>query len=135
MKIYVISRVTGTGEQYRKMLEEYVEMMEKRGHKVHLPHRDTNQSLSSFEVCKANCAVIREADLVVVFYDEESKGSHFDLGMAFTLNKPIVALAYGGIEIMVMPKVKKCDLGFMSMINDWRLHNPKLNRWKTGFYT
>lgn len=30
---------------------------------------------------------MREADLVLVFWDMSSKGSHFDLGMAWALDK------------------------------------------------
>lgn len=33
-------------EAYRRKLEDYVMFLEVQGHKVHLPHRDTDQTVS-----------------------------------------------------------------------------------------
>jgi len=32
---------------------------------------------------------MRSADIVYIVWDAESKGSHFDLGMAFAMHKPV----------------------------------------------
>ena len=87
--IYVIAPVRGATPNFRKRLEQYSSGLKKEGYRVYLPHRDTDQRLSSLEVNKRNREVIELVDEVHVFYDHESQGSHFDLGVAFAFGKPI----------------------------------------------
>lgn len=70
----------------RAALEAYTDMLEDEGHIVHLPHRDTNQEASGLEICMENGAAIMASDEVHIFWDSNSTGSHFDLGMAFMLD-------------------------------------------------
>ena len=88
-KIFIICTVRGATEEYKKKLEDYVADYERVGVKVHLPHRDTNQEESGYNICRQNAAAIFEADEVHIFYNPESQGTHFDLGVAFALNKKI----------------------------------------------
>lgn len=92
LKIFIICSVRGMDEQYREKLENYVSSLEKKGHKVHLPHRDTNQEASGFDICHDNRLAIIEADEVHVFYNSKSQGTHFDMGVAFAYAKPIVVV-------------------------------------------
>lgn len=92
MKIYVICSVRGASEEYRKNLEDYTAKLESEGHEVHLPHRDTNQDATGFEICLQNMNATKDADEIHIFYSSESTGTHFDLGMAFVLQKPIVVV-------------------------------------------
>lgn len=89
MKVYVLCPVRLASEEDRKKLEKYAEHLEEMGHAVHLPHRDTDQTLNAFSICCINTQKIKEADEVHVFYNPKSQGIHFDLGAAFALKKTI----------------------------------------------
>jgi nucleoside 2-deoxyribosyltransferase len=92
-KIFVICTVRNATEDYLKNLYKYVEDLEAKGHEVYLPPRDTNQEdneTCGFRICKDNLAGIKWADEVHVSYNPASTGTHFDLGMAFSLHKKIV---------------------------------------------
>ena len=89
-KAFVICSVRGMGQEYRDKLERYVSDLEDNGVDVHLPHRDTKQNASGLNICRQNAAAIKESDEVHVFYCSDSKGTHFDMGVAFAACKPIV---------------------------------------------
>ena len=89
MRIFIICTVRKATDAYKEKLENYVIHLEDQGHKVHLPHRDTNQNATGLEICTQNANAIFAADEVHVFYNSESTGTHFDLGVAFALNKTI----------------------------------------------
>ena len=89
MKVFIICSVRGASAEYKAKLEKYVSELEDKGIIVHLPHRDTNQKESGFNICKQNVCVIREYDEVHVFYNGNSQGAHFDMGAAFALGKKI----------------------------------------------
>jgi len=89
MKGFVICSVRGQSEEYRVKLELFVSNKETHGWVIHLPHRDTDQKAKGYDICKQNAEAIKNADKVFVFYNPESQGTHFDLGVAFALNKPI----------------------------------------------
>lgn len=95
MNIYIICSVRNASKETRDKLEAYTLFLEKQGHTVHLPHRDTNQTGKGIEICTENCNATLVADEIHVFYDKNSTGSHFDLGMAFALNKKIVIIENG----------------------------------------
>lgn len=90
LNIFVICSVRDALEEYRNNLEQYVSLLERKGHKVHLPHRDTNQSASGIEICTQNMNAIKNADQVHIFYSTKSQGTHFDMGVSFALGKKIV---------------------------------------------
>lgn len=77
--------------KYKGEAERWVEMLEEEGVEVYYPPRDTDQADDGvgLHICEQNRAAIESADSVYVIYDKDSKGSHFDLGMAFALRKPI----------------------------------------------
>ncbi len=91
-KIFIICSVRGASWEYQLELESYVEDLEERGCKVHLPHRDTNQQARGLDICKQNMEAIKQADEVHVFYNHTSQGTHFDMGVAFALGKDIVVV-------------------------------------------
>lgn len=61
--------------------------LEKAGHKVHWPARDTKQDdpTGGFEICRKNFSEILDAEEVHIWYDETSGGSKFDMGGVFML--------------------------------------------------
>ena len=75
-----------------------VKQLESEGWAVHWPPRDTlqNDPLGGIQTCTENRAAIENADRVFIVWDENSRGSHFDLGMAFAFGRPITLLSYEG---------------------------------------
>jgi len=111
MKIFIICSVRDADKTYRKKLESYVNKLEAEGNKVHLPHRDTDQTSRGISICKTNRQAIESADEIHVFYKSESQGTHFDLGMAFMSRKKIVIVEnvkYGPSK------------SYPRMINEWQ---------------
>jgi len=90
MKIFIICSVRGASKEYKDKLEKYVAELEKEGHFVHLPHRDTKQDASGINICRQNREEIKKADVIHLFYSKESEGTHFDMGMAFMAGKNII---------------------------------------------
>lgn len=109
-KIFIICTVRKASESYRKNLEDYVSELEKEGHHVHLPHRDTNQKADVFEICTENMNAIEVSDEVHIFYNPESLGTHFDMGVAFAFGKPV--------KIVQMEEQEKTK-PFPSMLKEW----------------
>ncbi len=85
MKIVIICSVrSGTSQD----VYDYVTRLEKEGHQVYLPPRDTPQNdLIGLDICNRMLNAIKICDEVHIFYYPDSQGVHFDLGCAFTLNK------------------------------------------------
>lgn len=113
-RVFVIGSVRDASPEDRVRMEDYVALLEENGTTVHLPHRDTNQNASGLEICQQNYHAIRGADEVHVFYCSKSQGTHFDLGMAFALGKPIVVT---GNEPYGPGK------SFAQMIEEWQEFN------------
>lgn len=67
----------------------YVAGLEAQGHEVHWPKRDTKQDGDpiGIRICRDNREAMFSADLVHVWYDMESRGSCFDIGMAFVFER------------------------------------------------
>ena len=85
-KIFVICPVRNAGESLNNFISHYVEELEKQGHQVHLPPRDTDQTdPHGLAICITNCDAIIEADEVHIWFDPASTGSHFDRGMLFAM--------------------------------------------------
>lgn len=89
MKVFIICPVRLADENTREKLEKYVLFLESNGYKVHLPHRDTNQNASGYDICVENMNAIKSAEEVHIFYNGKSQGIHFDMGVAFALDKKI----------------------------------------------
>lgn len=86
MKIYLICPVRNATFDASAI----VNLWESEGHTVHFPPRDVNQNdPSGVAICNAHFLAMKDADEVRIIWDVNSKGSHFDLGMAFALQKSI----------------------------------------------
>lgn len=90
MRTFLIAPVRGKpGEAFAAVVKE----LERGGFDVYWPARDTDQSDNvGFQICSQNAAAIAAADVVHVIWDGKSQGCLFDLGIAFALKKPIIAL-------------------------------------------
>jgi hypothetical protein len=90
MKIYLICPVRNITEQQSEEIKKYVELLELDGHEVHYPPRDVNQNdETGYNICVAHRFAMINCDRVDIFWDVRSSGSHFDLGMAFVLDKEV----------------------------------------------
>jgi len=82
-KIYLICPVRNCPEEIKKFLDEYVEKLESKGNIVHYPPRDVVQTQSGLNICSEHSQFMATANEVHIYWDSESGGSVFDLGMAF----------------------------------------------------
>ena len=113
MKIYIICPVRQLSENWRDGLSKYVEALEAQGHQVHFPPRDTRQNdRTGYNICTQNRKAIEEADEIHIAWDGKSKGSLFDLGMAFALRKRIKVIT----GYFPQPTPQK---SFASMVWQW----------------
>jgi nucleoside 2-deoxyribosyltransferase len=91
VKVYIICPVRNATSKQRKALREYIEELESIGHDVFYPsdHAPQNDP-TGWGIVSLELQAIKECDEVHVYWDTASKGSHFDLGIAMALNKPII---------------------------------------------
>jgi len=90
LNIYIISPVRNITKKEENYIKNYVEHLEKLGNKVYFPLRDTDQNDPiGFKICQQNMKAIEVCDRVDVFWNDKSRGSLFDLGIAFVFKKPI----------------------------------------------
>lgn len=84
MKIFLICPVRKAGDETTKRIAAYVATCESEGHIVHWPARDTKQNGDpiGIRICTDNREAMFSSDEVHVWYDPESRGSCFDIGMA-----------------------------------------------------
>lgn len=139
-KVFVICPVRIADSATRKKLEAYKKLLESQGYIVHLPHLDTDQKASGYEICMQNMKAILEADEIHIFFDSSSYGSHFDLGVAFLAcyrNKKKI------IKVIENPEVisKEGQLKFIfvksfsEMLYTWeQLQNKRLRERKRKWY-
>lgn len=94
MNIYIICAVRNATPERVAEIRAYAEAKRAEGHHVHFPPDDAPQDDPTGEaICRTHLEAMDLAHAVHVFWDVESKGSHFDLGMAYALRKVIVPVA------------------------------------------
>lgn len=90
MKIFIICPVRSLSAIEANIIKQYITYLEKEGHEVYYPPRDTDQQDDiGLSICFQNLDGIRSADRVDIFWTEKSRGSLFDFGMVFALGKSI----------------------------------------------
>lgn len=90
--VFLICPVRGVSEEEKSKIAEYVAKLEEVGHKVHWPYRDTDQDdpTGGIRICHDNHKAIKKSDEVHIWYNRDSKGSIFDLGIVYALKKIVV---------------------------------------------
>lgn len=122
MRIFIICTVRKASEEYLDRLYKYTESLELEGHRVHLPPRDTNQidDTGGYIICNTNRDAIELAHEVHIFeYNEQSTGQHFDIGVAFALNKKIKRIG--------CPVDESIPKSFPKMLKYWEENFEKNN--------
>ena len=84
MRIFVICPVRNVSEETNTLIRQYITDLEKDGHDVYWPYRDTDQSdTNGINICTANREAIYSSDEIHIWFDADSQGSLFDVGMTF----------------------------------------------------
>lgn len=92
-RIHVICPVRGVSDQQQDEIDSQCKAWEEDGYEVHNPKYAVDQNdETGYNICKGHLESMREADYIAVWWDVNSKGSHFDLGMAFALGKKVVLM-------------------------------------------
>jgi len=89
MKIFIICSVREADQEYKNKIMGYALELKLKGHNVYVPFIDTDQSSKGLTICWHNREAIKDADEVHIFYKSKSQGTHFDMGVAYALNKKI----------------------------------------------
>ena len=88
--IFLICPVRNLEPAEKGKIDKYVSDLEKNGNKVHWPPRDTDQiDPVGLRICQDNRDAIAQAKKVKVWWNPQSQGSLFDLGIAFGMEKNI----------------------------------------------
>lgn len=88
--IYIICPVRMQTQKQATIIEEYIVKQKEQGHTVFYPAVDTLQNKEPYEIVDIEISEIKKCNEVHVFWHDDSKGSHFDLGVAIGLGKKIV---------------------------------------------
>jgi hypothetical protein len=113
MKVFLICPVRNVDEQTTTRIDAYVKSLEDRGVDVYWPARDTDQNDQiGFRICNDNYEAISSADEIHIWWNKDSKGSLFDLGMAWALEKELVVAN----QEEVTPTVGK---SFQNVLLEW----------------
>lgn len=90
MKIHLICPVRNVTNEQQEEIDRYCDEKIAHGYEVHNPKYAVNQDdETGYNICKGHLDSMISANIIAVFWDENSKGSHFDLGMAFALGKKV----------------------------------------------
>lgn len=110
-------------EELTERIEKYVETLEKQGHGIYYPRRDTNQvDPIGLRICTDNMIAIIPKKKVRIWWDKNSKGSHFDFGGAFAIStlfskqrslwwriKTIIKLFFMGEKIITLVNLNEVE--------------------------
>ena len=89
MNIFLISPVANSNKEIEEQIEQYIGKQKEEGNFVYYPLIHTTQNAPEISICNQNLQAIIDADEVHIYFQEDSGGSKFDLGMAFVLKKKI----------------------------------------------
>ena len=83
-KIVIICPVRNAVQEIQGQVKKYVRTLERAGHTVHWPPRDNDQSDPvGTRICSQMRRAMKDAHEVHIWYDPESQGTLFDIGMLF----------------------------------------------------
>lgn len=93
MNIYIICPVRILTKDKKEQYTRYVTDLRADGHTVFFPPEDAPQDdTTGINIINIELEAIRNADEVHVFWNVNSKGSHFDLGAAMALGKLVIPI-------------------------------------------
>ncbi len=77
----------------RELNAKIAKLFERKGFKVYLPQRDTPQTDDVKTIFNANVNAIKESDIIIAVLINHGRDLAFEIGLAYGLGKPIIALA------------------------------------------
>jgi len=111
--VFLICPVRYADDEQKTKLQNYINFLENKNLVVYYPARDTKQDDPiGYQICLANRAAIYNSQEIHLFWDKNSKGSLFDLGMAFMACKKLFIVNPDTIE------KTECK-SFENMILEW----------------
>lgn len=115
MRIFIICPVRNANQEQIEKLKNYKAKLISEGHEVYYPADDNPYETTDpvgYQICQENTRAIRESDEVHIFWDATSRGSLFDLGTTFALNKHLVIVNLDEVEVTPTKS-------FSNMIIEW----------------
>jgi len=102
-RIYLICPVRNRTKEDIKFADKYVADLEAKGHIVHYPPRDADQTDDGIgmNICEQHRDAMMASNECHIIWNANSFGSHMDLGMAYMLQKT------NGMKIKLVNKVEK----------------------------
>jgi hypothetical protein len=93
-KIFLICPVRNATPEQRKWIEDFVIEKYSEGYSIHAPHLHTRQIdlFGGYAICMQNAEAVATSKEIDIYYDQSSTGSVFDLGVAYSLHKPLKLL-------------------------------------------
>lgn len=85
---FLIHPIREADKELTKKIKNYGNDLKRKNIKIHIPGEDTLQTGDpiGIRICTDNALAIIPAKKVRVWFDKDSSGSKFDLGMAFVLS-------------------------------------------------
>lgn len=99
-KKFLISPVRNVSPEQTLEIESFKKDKVDAGFDLHVPQKDTFQKdkFGGYSICFQNANAIAESTELYLYYDQTSKGSMFDLGIAYYLNKPLTVINKDSID-------------------------------------
>jgi hypothetical protein len=96
----LISPVRNVSPEQTLEIESFKKDKTDDGFDIHVPQKDTFQKdkFGGYSICFQNANAIAESTELYLYYDQTSKGSMFDLGIAYYLNKPLTVINKDSID-------------------------------------
>ena len=91
--VYISASSRFSTDDAKRKLVEYIRGLEDSGLKVYYPIRDTDQSdMMVYKISMTNADAIKNSHEIHIYWNEESQGYLFDLGVALVYNKPLIII-------------------------------------------
>ena len=88
LMIFIISPVRNISDSEKIILTDIVKRAELEGHSVYWPLRNTDQTDNiGYAICRQNIKAMESCDEVWIWWNPESEGSVFDLGVLLCLKE------------------------------------------------
>ena len=111
--VFLICPVRNATVFQKRQIDEYIQGLEDNGKTVYYPATDTDQDdTTGLRICTDNKKAILDSKEVAIYWDKESSGSLFDLGMAFCAGKLITI-------VNIAEMIKTEGKSFVNMIRQW----------------
>jgi nucleoside 2-deoxyribosyltransferase len=111
--VFLICPVRNAEPWQIQTMNDYIKFLEDQGEKVYYPARDTDQNDNTgYKICSDNLEAIKESKEVHIFWDKNSQGTLFDLGIAFALEKRLYLVNADEMELTP-------HKSFANMVTEW----------------